>query len=146
MTSTFTASNLGPVDVSVIAFEGNRFNGDVAPALRELQENGTVRIIDLTFVRKDEDGSVAVVELADSGLAEAFDHLADDELDLLSDDDLAAIADDLNPDSSAMVVVWENSWAARLANALRNSHAEVAVMERIPRDTVLAAFAALDER
>jgi hypothetical protein len=45
-----------------------------------------------------------------------------------------------------MVVVWENSWAARLAAALRNSHAEVAVMERIPRETVLAAFAALDER
>ncbi len=146
MTSTPSASSLGPVDVSVIAFEGNRFNGDVAPALLELQDNGTVRIIDLTFVRKDDDGSVAVVELADSGLAEAFKKFGDDELDLLSDDDLTAIADDLDPGSSAMVVVWENSWAARLAAALRDSHAEVAVMERVPRETVLAAFAALDER
>jgi len=146
VTATPTASTFGPVDVSVIAFEGNRFNGDVAPALAELQENGTVRIIDLTFITKDAAGDVAVIELADSGISEAFERITQSEFDLLSADDLSALAEDLDANSSAMVVVWENTWAARLATALRDSHAEVAVLERVPRETVMAAFAALDQK
>jgi hypothetical protein len=144
VTATSTSNTFGPVDVSVIAFEGNRFNGDVAPALAELQENGTVRIIDLTFIMKDATGDVSVVELADSGISEAFERITQSEFDLLSEDDLSALAEDLDANSSAMVIVWENTWATRLSTALRESHAEVAVMERIPRETVLAAFAALD--
>ena len=71
-------------------------------------------IIDLAFVRKDADGSTAIVEVADDALASAFDQIADSQFDLLSEDDLTDLARGLEPESSAMVVVWENSWAVYL--------------------------------
>ncbi|MER5488305.1 DUF6325 family protein [Streptomyces sp. NPDC002812] len=144
--AALTAESIGPVDVAVVAFDGNRFNGDVAPALRELQESGVVRIFDLTFVRKERDGAVSVVELADSEVADQFERILGEEFDLLSDEDLETVAQGLAPESSALVVVWENAWAARLASALRGSGGEVLFMERIPRDSVERAVAALDEK
>ncbi|MCP3756728.1 DUF6325 family protein [Streptomyces sp. TBY4] len=144
--AALTAESIGPVDVAVVAFDGNRFNGDVAPALRELQESGVVRILDLTFVRKERDGAVSVVELADSEVAAQFERVLGEEFDLLSDEDLETVAQGLAPDSSALVVVWENAWATRLASALRGSGGEVLFMERIPRDSVERAVAALDEK
>ncbi|WP_371478836.1 DUF6325 family protein [Kitasatospora sp. NBC_00315] len=140
-----TADTVGPVDVAVVAFDGNRFSGEVAPALLELQDNGTVRILDLTFVRKERDGSLSVVEVADSEVAAAFDRVTQAEFDLLSDEDLAAAAAGLEPESSALVVVWENTWAARLASALRASHGQVLLLERVPREEVVQAIAALDQ-
>ena len=145
MTVTLNPDQIGPVDVAVIAFEGNRFNGDVAPALQELNQSGVVRIVDLAFVHKDEDGAVSSVEVEDAELADVFSTVYGDQFDLLSDDDLAIIGDQLDPHSSALVVVWENSWAARLAAAIRNSHGTLIEQERIPRETVLRAIAALDE-
>lgn len=144
MPDTLTADTVGPVDVAVITFPGNQFHGDVAPALRELQADGTVRVLDLTFVRKDTDGSTAVVELEDSGLAGAFERVTGQEFDLLSDDDLGLVADALPASSSALVVVWENTWAARLAAAVRGSQGKVASLQRVPRETVTAAIEALD--
>ncbi len=145
MTVTLNPDQIGPVDVAVIAFEGNRFNGDVAPALQELNDSGVVRIVDLAFVHKDEDGTVSSVEVEDAELADVFSTVYGDQFDLLSDDDLAIIGDQLDLSSSALVVVWENSWAARLAAAIRNSHGTLIEQERIPRETVLRAIAALDE-
>lgn len=145
MPETLTADAVGPVDVAVIAFPGNRFNGDVAPALRDLQDKGTVRVLDLTFVRKDTAGSTSVVELADSGLADAFREVAGQDFDLLSDEDLAAVAEGMPAESSALVVVWENVWAARLAAAVRGSDGQVAALQRVPRETVTAAIEALDQ-
>jgi uncharacterized membrane protein len=139
------ANAIGPVDVAVIRFDGDEFSADVAPALSELQRSGTVHIIDLAFVRKEADESVACVELGDKHVARAFEGLADAQFDLLNDEDLETIAAGLTPGSSAMVVVWENSWAARLAAALRGSHGKVIAQERIPRDAVLRAIAALDK-
>lgn len=143
--AALTAETIGPVDVAVVAFDGNRFNGDVAPALRELQEGGVVRILDLTFVRKERDGTVSVVELADSEVAEAFQRVVGVEFDLLSDRDLETVAEGLAPESSALVVVWENTWATRLAAAVRDSKGQLLFMERVPRDGVERAVAALDE-
>jgi uncharacterized membrane protein len=144
MLDTRVAGAIGPVDVAVIGFDGNQFNGDVAPAIADLQDRGIVRIIDLTFVRKERDGSVTVTEAADSVVAAAVERLTETEFDLLSDADLDRVAEDLEPDSAAMVVVWENCWAARLAASLRGSHGQVVNLERIPRDVVLRAFAALE--
>jgi len=139
------AGSVGPVDVAVIGFEGNQFNGDVAPALSELNRSGTVRIIDLALVRKDADGTTSVIEAGDDEVADALDSVYENQFDLLSEDDLAKIAGGLQPSSSALVVVWENSWAARLAAAVRDSRGRVITQERIPRETVLRAIAALDE-
>ena len=144
MPAGLDADSVGPVDVAVILFEGNKFSGDVAPALAELNDNGTVRIIDFAFVRKETDGSAAVVEAGDAEVAELFDFHAT-QFDLLSEEDLIGIADGLEADSSALVIVWENSWAARLAAAVRASHGRLISQDRIPRETVLRAIAALDE-
>ncbi|WP_441245424.1 DUF6325 family protein [Kitasatospora sp. McL0602] len=145
MPGSLTIDTVGPVDVAVVAFDGNRFNGDVAPAIRELQENGTVRILDLTFVRKEPDGSVAVVELADTDVAEAFQRVTGSDFDLLSDEDLQTVGESLEPGSAALVVAWENAWAARLTAAVRDSRGQLVMLERIPRDHVVRAIAALDE-
>ncbi|MFD5143341.1 DUF6325 family protein [Streptomyces sp. NPDC058401] len=143
--AALTAESIGPVDVAVVTFDGNRFNGDVAPALRELQESGVVRILDLTFVRKERDGAVSVVELEDSEVADQFERVLGEEFDLLSDEDLETVAQGLEPESSALVVVWENAWATRLASAVRESDGRVLFMERVPRDGVERAVAALTE-
>jgi hypothetical protein len=144
MPAALDADSVGPVDVAVILFEGNKFSGDVAPALAELNDSGTVRIIDFAFVRKEIDGSASVVEAGDAEVAEQFDFHAT-QFDLLSEEDLIRIANGLEMNSSALVIVWENRWAARLAAAVRASHGQLISQDRIPRETVLRAIAALDE-
>ncbi len=62
MSGTLQSEKIGPVDVAVISFEGGEFNGDVAPALSDLQASGTVQVIDLAFVRKDADGVTSIIE------------------------------------------------------------------------------------
>ncbi len=145
MAGLLQADRIGPVDVAVIAFDGHDLNGDVAPALADLQASGTVNVIDLAFVRKDADGSTAIVEVADETVAAAFDRIADSQFDLLSEADLTDLARGLEPESAAMVVVWENSWAARFASAVRQSHGRVAMLERIPHENVERAITALQE-
>lgn len=136
---------IGPVDVAVIGFEGSHFNGEIVPALKEIQENGTVRVLDITFVRKDPDGAAEVVELTDPEVAKAFGQMTDAQFDLLSDEDLRTVSDSLTQESSALVVAWENTWAARLSAAVRGSEGELVMLERVPREAVLEAISALDD-
>src|SRR5262249_31727740 len=102
-------------------------------------------VIDMAFVRKAGDGSTSIVELADERVAGAFQRLADPQVELLSEADLSDLAGGLAPDSAAMVVVWENRWAARFASAIRESHGRVAMIERIPQENVERAINALQE-
>jgi hypothetical protein len=145
MSAVLNADAIGPVDVAVIRFEGNDFNGDVAPALADLHDSGTVRVIDLAFVRKDPDGATSFVEVEDEDVAEQLKSVRGEQFDLLSDEDLDYIATGLDPSTSALIIVWENTWAARLAAAVRESHGSLIAQERIPRENVLRAIAALDE-
>lgn len=135
--------SIGPVDVAQFVFEGNQFNGDVAPALAQLHDSGTVRIIDLAFVIKDADGKTASIEVEDADVADSFAAVTGNQLDLLSDSDLEFMAETLEPNTSALVVVWENAWATRFLAAVRGSGGRLSAMERIPRDAVLNAIAAL---
>jgi len=145
MPTALQADLMGPVDVAVILFEGNQFNGDVAPAIAELADSGTVRVIDLAFVRKETDESISIVEVSEADVDDAFKDINESQFDLLSDEDLSDIAHGLDPGSSALVVVWENSWAARMAAAVRASQGRVIDFERIPADRVVRAIAALNE-
>ena len=145
MTETLRPDPIGPVDVAVILFEDSAFNGDIAPAIADLHEQGVVRVIDLAFVKKDLDGSTSTVEVEDADIADAFERINGDPLDLLSAEDLDEAAAGLDPGSSALVIVWENLWAARLARSIRESHGRLITMERIPRENVLRAVAALEE-
>ncbi|MGI9007610.1 MAG: DUF6325 family protein [Streptosporangiaceae bacterium] len=145
MPGLLQTDHLGPVDVAVITFDRSEPSRDLAPVLADLQANGTVKVIDLAFVRKLADGTTSIVELADEGVASAFERITQDQVDLLSEADLSELAATLAPASSAMVVVWENSWAARFALAVRASHGQVAMLERIPPENVERAITALEE-
>ncbi len=133
---------LGPVEYAVIAFPGNRFNGDVVPALSELVENDTVHIIDLVFVHKDEDGTLTIgeIEQLDAELGAVFAELEGDIEDLLNEEDLQDISALLPPNSSAAVIIWESLWAARFAAAVRDSGGELVDSGRIPHEVVMQAL------
>ena len=135
---------IGPVEYLVVAFPGNKFKGEIVPALQELEASGTVHILDLVFVRKDADGSLLTLELTDLDEDEAapFD-LVDGEIGgLMSEDDILSAAEMLPENSSAALLVWENTWAARFAQAVRNADGEVLINERIPHAAVMAALEA----
>ena len=140
MTDTLTPESIGPVDIAIVVFAGNDFNGEIAPALAALHEGGTVRILDLTFVSKDALGNTRFVEVEDADVAAQYEQVKGQTFELLNDEDMDKIADDLDPDSSALVVVWENTWAAPLTAAIRESHGQLAALVRIPRENVLRAF------
>ncbi len=136
----------GPVDVQVVAFPGSKFTGAIAPALRKVVEKGTINIVDLAFITKDADGSVTILELSDlSDEAKIeLDEAIEGVLDLLNDEDLLAIGESLDPGSSAVAIVIEHAWARDLASAVAGSDGHVVLSERIPREVVQAAVAALD--
>jgi hypothetical protein len=137
---------MGPVDYLVVEFVGNRMTGEGLPLLVDLVDRGIIRILDLVFVRKDDDGSVAGLALADID--------SDGELDLavfegassglLGDDDIAEAGVVLEPGNSAAILVYENTWAAPLAIALRRSGAQLVAGGRIPIQALLAAADAAD--
>jgi uncharacterized membrane protein len=133
---------IGPVEYMVIAFPGNQFNGEVAPALKALIDSGTIRVIDLAFVLKDADGSIVGAELEDAGSSvfQAFESLTIERGGLLNDDDIRDIGEALEPNSSAAVLVWEDLWAARFADAVADSGGVLVDIARIPRDVVQAAL------
>ena len=95
----------------IVAFPGNRFKGEIVPALQELVESGTIRIIDLAFVMKKTDGAVVTAEMGDldSEVFKALDALTPETLGLLNEEDLAAAAEELEPNSSAALLVWRTS-------------------------------------
>jgi uncharacterized membrane protein len=135
---------VGPVDVVAVLFEGNKFNGEVAPALLELEEKGIVTILDLALVVKDDKGDVAMVEVEDHDIAELLSAIVGDRVDLLSEDDLAGVAASLPNSSSALVIVFENSWASRFAKACADSGGTLVAYDRIPAEVLQKAFAALE--
>src|SRR5258708_12344915 len=96
------ADKMGPVDVAVIAFEGSDFTGDVAPALADLQASGTVKVIDMAFVRKGADGSTSIAELADEPVAGPFSHLPGTQVELLTNAAPAHLPPPLSPHSPAL--------------------------------------------
>ncbi|MER8187868.1 DUF6325 family protein [Kitasatospora sp. NPDC094015] len=136
--------DMGPVEYVVIAFPGNRFNGEIAPELQRLVQNGTVRILDLTFIKKDATGAVSYLELEALEPDEAIVFRdIDGEIDgLFSEEDLAQIAEALVPDSSAALLIWENSWAAAVAGAVRRAGGVLLEHERIPAPVVEQALEA----
>jgi hypothetical protein len=135
---------LGPVDWIVVEFPGSRFNGKIAPALSDLVERDLIRVLDLLVLKKNSDGSIEAFELSDldeselGGLRSYEGQLAM----LLSEDDVSAVAAAIEPASSAAVLVWENTWAAPFASAVRHSGGQLVASGRIPIQAMLAAIEA----
>jgi hypothetical protein len=132
---------LGPVDYAVIAFSGNHFTGEIAPALVKLVDHGTIRIIDLTFVLKDETGAMVASELLElePELQAALERDGVEVDGLFNDEDIEAAAEILEPGTSAALIVWENLWATEIAEATRNAGGELLDFGRIPSEIVEAA-------
>jgi hypothetical protein len=139
-----SVDELGPVDWLVVEFPGSRFKGEIAPALDELVEAGTIRVLDLLLIKKGEDGSLDFYELSDLeeselGTLRAYEAgLAT----LLSAEDVEAVAEAVEPGSSAALLVWENSWAAPFASAVRRAGGQLVATGRIPIQALLAAVEA----
>ena len=114
-------SELGPVEYLIVAFPGNKFRGEIAPALGDLVEAGTIRLMDIAFVGKDEDGTAVAFELSDidPDVREGLENLGVEPSGLFSEEDLAAAAEELEPNTSAALLVWEDVWAREVAEAMR---------------------------
>ena len=132
---------IGPVDFAVIAFPGNRFRGEIAPAIGELIDAGTIRVIDIAFVGKSADGDAVAMELTelDPDVQDALDKIGVEVGGLFNEDDLMDIADGLEPNNSAAVLVWENVWARKVTQAMRDAGGELVAFERLPHEVVQAA-------
>ena len=135
------AEEIGPVEYLIVAFPGNRFRGEIAPALADLVEAGTIRIIDIAFVSKDEDGEVGAFELTDidEDVREGLENLGIEVTGLFNEEDLMAAAEELDPNSSAALLVWEDVWAKQVAQAMRDAGGEVFDFGRLPHEVVQAA-------
>jgi len=129
---------IGPVDYAIIVFPGNRFRGEIAPAIADLVDDGSIRIIDIAFVGKDADGSTVAMEMTelDPDVQEGLEALGIEVGGLFSDDDLIGAAEALEPNSSAALLIWENVWARKVAQAMRDAGGVLVAFERIPHDVV----------
>ncbi len=138
---------LGPVDWIVVEFPGSKFNGQIAPALLDLVERDLIRVLDLLVLKKDADGLLEAFELSDLDQGEIGDlRTYEAELAmLLSEEDVTSLAAAIEPGSSAGVLVWENTWAAPFASAVRRSGGQLVASGRIPIQALLAAIEA-DEK
>jgi hypothetical protein len=136
---------MGPIDYLLVEWPGRQPNGEVAPHLVDLVDRGLIRILDLLFVAKDEDGSVTALNIADLGgeVAELsiFEGASSG---LLGDEDVEQAGGVLEPGTSAALLVFENSWAAPFVGAVRRSGGELVASGRIPAEDVLAALDAAE--
>jgi len=135
----------GPIDVVVLRFPGNNFNGGIAPALRDLALRRLVRVVDLLFVYKDGDGNVGSIELGGLGseLEPSFFDI-DGQLGggLLDADDVQEVSGALEPNSSVAVVAVENLWAIPFIDAVRRAGGELVDQARVPSDVVASVLRA----
>ena len=137
---------MGPIDYLVVEWPGRQPEGQAAPYLIDLVDRGIIRVLDLAFIVKAEDGSVAGVDLKDLGgqvpEMQVFEGASSG---LLGDDDIEEAAKALEPGTSAALLVYENCWAAPFAKAVRESGGQLVANGRIPVQAVLAALEAIEE-
>jgi hypothetical protein len=133
---------VGPVDIFIIGFPGNKFTGRIAPAILDLVEKGTIRVLDLLFVMKDAEGVVTSLKASDLD-DQGADFLSIDiaQPGALGHEDAEEVSDDLPSNSAAMLIAFENLWAVEVVDALQAADAVLIDSIRIPAD-VVAALAA----
>ncbi len=136
---------MGPIDYVLVEWPGKQPEGQIAPHLVDLVDRGLIRILDLAFLTKGEDGTIEALELSDLGGDAAeltiFEGAA---TGLLDDEDHAEAGSALEPGTSAALLVYENTWAAPFATAVRRSGGQLVAGGRIPIEDVLAALDAVE--
>ena len=144
---TVNVDELGPVDWIVVEFEGTKLNGDIAPILKDYVDRDLIRVLDLLFIKKDEDGGFEAFEatdLEDSEIGELRAYETELAM-LLSEQDVADLVETIEPGSSAAVLVWENLWAAPFGAAVRHAGGQLVASGRIPIQAVVAAMESDEE-
>ena len=126
--------SIGPVEYIAIAFPGNNFSGEIVPAIKELQDAGTIRVLDLVIISKDGEGNVTGIELSEASPEQqaALAVLGIQSRNLLGQEDIEDIGSALDPNSTAGLMIWENVWAARFAQSLRAADGILIANGRIP--------------
>jgi hypothetical protein len=136
---------MGPIDYLLVEWPGKQPEGEIAPYLVDLVDRGLIRILDLVFLAKGDDGSIAAMEIADVGgeVAELaiFEGASSG---LLDDEDIDEAGTALEPGTSAALLVYENTWAGPFAAAVRRSGGQLVASGRIPVTDVLAALDAVE--
>ena len=139
-------NEMGPIDYILVEWPGRQPNGEVAPHLIDLVDRGLIRILDLVFITKDEDGNVAGLELSElAGEVAELSVFEGASSGLLSDEDVEEAGGVLEPGTSAALLVFENAWAAPFAAAVRRSGGQLVSSGRIPVQALLAALDAAEE-
>ena len=135
---------LGPVDFVIIEFPAGEanFTGEAAEELAALIEAGTIRLVDLLILTKDDDGNVDAVELADLDDLGPFEALEAELAEFLAEDDVEHLAAAMEPGSVAGVIVYENLWVAPFASAARRAGGQLIANGRIPAQAIIAAIEA----
>jgi hypothetical protein len=143
MTNT-SLDELGPVDYVVVEFPAGQsnFTGEMAKELVALVDAGTIRLIDVLILTKDEDGSVEAMELSDVPNLGELEALEAELAELLAADDVVNLAHAMDPGSTAGVLIWENLWAAPFASAARRSGGQLIADGRIPIQAIIASIEA----
>jgi hypothetical protein len=139
---TNSAADVGPVAFLFLTFPGDRADPAVIESFRELVEQGTVTILDLVFLAKSEDGTLRQVEVDEELDNVGLAALSIEAKALISDEDLDVVRESLEPGTSAVALVYEQTWARKLAAASREAGGEVALHLHIPREVVETAIAA----
>ncbi|MGC5172652.1 DUF6325 family protein [Microbacterium sp. DT81.1] len=145
--SDINLDELGPVDYLVVEFPAGQqnFTGEIAEELVRLSESGTIRVLDVLLLMKDEAGDVDVLELSDGGGVDEIVQMELQLADLLAAEDLANLAIEMGPGSVAGVLVYENVWAAPLGSAARRAGGQLAGGGRVPIQALIAAAAGDDQ-
>lgn len=133
---------LGPVDFLIVEFPADQqnFTGEMADELLRLSENGTIRILDLLILKKNDDGSVDAMETNDLDTADSIRQLEADLAEIIAEEDILNLAAAMEPGTVAGVVVWENTWAAPFASAARRAGGQLIANGRIPVQALIASM------
>jgi len=127
---------LGPLDYLVVGFPGNQFKGEIAPAINEARQKGIIRLVDLVFVMKDEQGATSTLEIKDlpDEIKDAFAQFSEDVDGLFTAEDIASLTEALPAGNSALIILYEHTWAVKIKEALINAKGVLITQGRIPQE------------
>jgi hypothetical protein len=141
-------SMLGPIDYLAVGFKGNKFNGEIIKELQKVVDSRLVRIIDLLFIMKSENGEVSIIELENmpDDVKSVFNLEADSIEGLLSEDDALKVAEQLDKNSSAGILVFEHLWAKGFKEALMNANGILLAEGRVQQSDLIAVKEEIGEK
>ncbi len=137
---------LGPLEYLVVGFQGNRFEGRIADEIGRVVESGTIRLVDVVFIYKDEAGESAIIELdnKDDPRFAGFAPLLGDRMGLFTQEDLETLADDMPADTSGLVILFEHRWAERIKDAMADAGGFLVTRTVVPPEILEAVAAELE--